>query len=436
MAIESKVHTLKNPLLFDELKQRAVIFQQTAEVELEEHLKTPRIVYCGIDPTADSLHVGHLLQLINLKRYQDAGHKPIVLLGGATALIGDPSFKAAERQLLTLEQVKYNTQKIALQVSHILKSDSQSFNNAEYVNNIDWLSKVSLIDLLRDVGKHFSVNAMIQKESVKQRLNREGDGISFTEFTYSVLQGMDFAHLNEQFDCTVQFGGSDQWGNIIAGVDYGRRKNRSQLYGVTLPLIVKPDGGKFGKTESGTVWLDPNRTSPYAFYQFWLNVSDAEVYKLLMKFSFLTVEAIQQLQHEDEKSQHKPQAQGVLAAEMTRLIHGDEGLDAAQRIAAALFKGDVSRLTRAECMQLGLDGLPRFELQVGQSLVDILIATQMASSKRAAREFITNGAVKLNSQASKDVEMLISNEHLLHDQFVIIQRGKKNHAILVAPDKS
>ena len=277
-----------NDLLTD-LQARGLIAQMTAEEELKSHIAGgSRTLYCGFDPTADSLHLGHLVPLLVLKRFQDAGHNPIALVGGATGLIGDPSFKAAERQLNTADVVASWAEKIRSQVSQFIKFDGVP-TPARVVNNLDWAGQMNVLDFLRDIGKHFSVNAMINKESVQQRLNREGSGISFTEFSYALLQGMDFSELNRAYDCTIQVGGSDQWGNIVGGIDLSRRQNQAQVFGMTVPLVTKADGTKFGKTESGAIWLDPTKTSQYAFYQFWMNTADADVYKFLKFFLFFFI---------------------------------------------------------------------------------------------------------------------------------------------------
>ena len=325
----------QNPLLKD-LQARQLIAQTTAVEELDAHLsEQPRVLYCGFDPTADSLHLGHLVPLLVLKRFQQFGHKPVALVGGATGLIGDPSFKAAERQLNTPDVVAGWVDRIKAQVSQFIDFDCGE-NSAVVANNLDWAGDMNVLDFLREVGKHFSVNAMINKESVQQRINREGSGISFTEFSYALLQGMDFAELNRRYDCTLQIGGSDQWGNIVGGIDLARRQNQARTFGLTVPLITKADGTKFGKTEGGAVWLDPKKTSQYAFYQFWMNTADADVYRFLQFFTFLPVEEIEAIKKADEEREGRPQAQQVLAREATRLVHGEEGLAAAERITAAL----------------------------------------------------------------------------------------------------
>ena len=323
-------------------KNRGLVFQVTGDGTFAEHLdRGSRAVYCGFDPTADSLHLGHLVPLLVLKRFQMAGHKPIALVGGATGLIGDPSFKAAERQLNTPDVVESWSEKIRDQVSRFIDFDCGE-NAAIVVNNLDWTAGMGVLDFLRDVGKHFSVNAMINKESVQQRLNRDGAGISFTEFSYALLQGMDFAQLNRDYNCTIQVGGSDQWGNILGGIELARRQNKSQTFGITVPLVTKTDGTKFGKTESGAIWLDPAKTSPYAFYQFWLNTADADVYKFMHYFTFLSVADIADIEQQDQQRDGRPQAQSILAREVTELIHGVEGLAGAQRITESLLVAQLS----------------------------------------------------------------------------------------------
>ncbi|GGK28823.1 MULTISPECIES: tyrosine--tRNA ligase [Aliivibrio] len=417
--------TATNELLQD-LKARGLIAQCTADEELAEHLSTDcRTLYCGFDPTADSLHIGSLVPLLVLKRFQQAGHKPLALVGGATGLIGDPSFKAAERQLNTNEVVGDWVNKIKAQVSAFVDFTEEK-NGAEVVNNLDWIGQINVIEFMRDVGKHFSVNAMIQKESVKQRIDREGSGISFTEFSYMLLQSYDFAALNKEKECTLQIGGSDQWGNITGGIDLTRRMNRNKVFGLTLPLVTKSDGTKFGKTESGTIWLDSSKTSPYAFYQFWLGTADADVYNFLRFFTFLTVEEIAAIEESDKSVQGRPEGQGILAREVTRLVHGEEGLASAERITKALFSGDLSSLTETDLAQLALDGLPSTELEASeQTIVEVLTQSELAKSNKMAREFIGNGAVSVNGEKVADTEAVLKKEDALFGKYSVIKRGKK-----------
>ncbi len=414
-----------------DLDSRALIAQRTAEEALNEHLQEPRTLYCGFDPTADSLHIGSLVPLLALRRFQLAGHKPIVLVGGATGLIGDPSFKAEERKLNTPDVVAGWVERLKAQTSAFVDFDSGSAA-AEVVNNLDWTAGISVLDFLRDTGKHFAVNAMIQKESVKQRLQREGEGISYTEFSYMILQSLDFAELYRQYGCTLQLGGSDQWGNITGGIDLCRRLHRAQAYGLTLPLVTKADGSKFGKTESGTVWLDPSKTSPYSFYQFWMNTADADVYKFLKYFSFRSVEEIDALEASDQAAQGRKQGQGVLASDVTSLVHGAQGLEAAQRISQALFEGNIAALGETDFEQLALDGLPCIALnEDSKPLLELLVDTGLAATPRGevtigqARKFITGNAVAVNGEKVGDIDAVLDRRSALFGRFHLLKRGKK-----------
>jgi len=420
--------------LFEDLQARGLVSQVAGEA-LQAHLAESRVLYCGFDPTADSLHIGSLVPLLTLKRFQMAGHKPIILMGGATGLIGDPSFKAEERKLNTPEVVAGWVQKLRAQVSRFVAFDS-SPQGAAVVNNLDWIGPLPVLDFLRDVGKHFSVNAMIHKESVKQRLDREGEGISFTEFTYMLLQSLDFAELNKRFHCTLQIGGSDQWGNITGGIDLTRRLNHQQVFGLTLPLVTKADGSKFGKTEAGTVWLDAHKTSPYAFYQFWINTADADVYKFLRYFTFLSIEKIAAIEAADALIEGRKSAQGILAAEVTRLVHGEEGLEAADRISGALFRNDYGALTTEDFVQLERDGLPTLAVSSPQeSVVELLVKSELARGNRQAREFIASGAVSVNGdiyQGAGSGDGLLADLRPLHRHYYVLRRGKKNFCLLVS----
>lgn len=412
--------------IVEELRNRGLIAQTAGEEELDSHLLTgSRAVYCGFDPTADSLHIGSLVPLLALKRFQLAGHKPVAVAGGATGMIGDPSFKSQERKLNTAEVTQAWTASIKKQLEQFIDFDCGD-NSALVVNNLEWTENLDIISFLRDIGKHFSVNAMIQKESVKQRIEREGEGISFTEFTYSILQSYDFAQLNSMFDCTVQIGGSDQWGNITAGIDLTRRMNQEQVYGLTLPLVTKADGGKFGKTEEGTIWLDPARTSCYAFYQFWINSADADVYKFLKYFTFLDVAEINAIEEKDKNAQGRPEAQGILAKEVTRLVHGEDGLIAAERISEALFSGEISAMTESDFEQLKLDGMPSSAVSDTRlSLVQALVDSELASSNKMAREFIGNGAVAVNGEKASDNAAELNWDSALFGKYFLLKRGKK-----------
>jgi tyrosyl-tRNA synthetase len=399
-------------------------------------LNEPQVLYCGFDPTADSLHIGSLVPLLTLKRFQQAGHTPIVLVGGATGLIGDPSFKSQERQLNTPEVVASWVSKIKAQTSQLINFSEDGTNAAAMANNLDWMSDFNILDFLRDVGKHFSINNMINKESVKQRINREGEGISFTEFAYMLLQSYDFAELYRRHHCVLQIGGSDQWGNIVGGVDLTRRMHGAHVYGLTLPLVTKADGTKFGKTESGTIWLDPKKTSPYAFYQFWLNAADADVYKFLKYFTFLSVDDIDKLERVDKDSGTKPEAQKVLAQEVTRLVHGDDGLKAAEVITRSLFDGSVGGLSITNLMQLEQDGLPSSELDASlladNSLTSLFVTSKLAKNSKQVKDALMRNAVLVNGAAvgwdmNMEVNKVFSIDNGLHEKWFVVRLGKKSY---------
>ena len=416
--------------LINELQQRGLIAQTTDAEALQQLLDQEQIsLYCGFDPTADSLHIGHLLPVLALRRFQLAGHKPIALVGGATGMIGDPSFKAVERSLNTPETVAGWVEKIRNQLTPFLSFDGE--NAAVMANNHDWFGGMGCLDFLRDIGKHFSVNAMMNKESVKQRLDRDDVGISFTEFAYSLLQAYDFTQLNSRHACKLQIGGSDQWGNITAGIDLTRRLNKDTVYGLTLPLVTKSDGTKFGKTEGGAVWLDAKKTSPYQFYQFWLKVADADVYKFLKYFTFLSVEEIDAIEAADQASGTKPEAQRILAEEMTRLIHGEAALEAAQRISASLFAEDQSNLTETDFEQLALDGLPAFEVSGELNIVQALVQSGLAKSNNEARGFVSQGAAVVNGAKVGSDAYVLADADKRFGKYTIVRRGKRNHALLV-----
>ncbi len=421
--------------LIQELTERGLINQVTAEQELINHLaEQKRTIYCGFDPTADSLHLGHLVPLLVLRRLQDAGHTPIALVGGATGLIGDPSFKASERKLNTTEVVQQWVDKIKRQVSQFLKFND-STNSALVVNNLDWTGNMSALDFLREVGKHFSVNAMINKESVQQRLQRDGNGISFTEFSYALLQGLDFAELNRLYDCSIQIGGSDQWGNIVGGIDLARRQNKAQTFGITVPLVTKADGTKFGKTESGAIWLDASKTSPYSFYQFWLNTADADTYKFLRYFTFLSVAEIEKIEQQDKTRTGKKEGQRILAEQVTELVHSKTALESAQRISQALFSGDLSTLSEQELEQLKQDGLPSTKLanlDLSQPLTSLLTEVGMCQAGREVKDALARNAVIINNQAKgTDDNMraaeIFTSQNALHQRFFLVKLGKKKH---------
>lgn len=411
--------------IIKELESRGLVSQMTSGDELRTVLAQSRTLYSGFDPTAESLHIGNLVPLLALRRFQLAGHKPIALVGGATGLIGDPSFKVTERQLNSGDVVERWVGRLNGQVSQFLDFDCGS-NSAVVVNNLDWVKGVGVLDFLRDVGKHFSVNAMIQKDSVKQRLEREGAGISYTEFSYMILQSFDFAELFHRHGCILQIGGSDQWGNITGGIDLARRMYRGQVYGLTIPLVTKADGQKFGKTETGTIWLDAKKTSPYSFYQFWLSAADADVYTYLRYFTFLSVEAIEAIEMADKAAQCRPQAQSILAKEVTQLVHGSVGLAASERISEALFSGEINSLSSEDFEQLRLDGLPSTLLRpAGQNIVETLVATGLATSNKMAREFIANGAVSVNGLRILSDDFNLDSAGSLYGKYAVLRRGKK-----------
>jgi tyrosyl-tRNA synthetase len=426
--------TVVDTHFLQELQDRGLIAQMTGGDAIVEHLNSgSRTLYCGFDPTADSLHIGHLVPLLMLRRFQLAGHRPIALVGGATGLIGDPSFKAQERKLNTADTVASWVEKLKGQISRFVSFDAGDIS-AEVVNNLDWVGNMDVLTFLRDIGKHFSVNNMINKESVKQRIEREGEGISFTEFTYMLLQSYDFAELYHRYNCTLQIGGSDQWGNITGGTDLTRRMHGGQVYGLTVPLITKADGTKFGKTEGGAVWLNPAKTSPYMFYQFWLGTADNDVYRFLRYFTFLSVDEIVRIEEKDKASGTKPEAQRILAEEMTRLIHGDEGLLAAQRITQALFSDELSQLSEADFLQLQQDGLPSSRV-LRSELVDIpmtqlLADVELASSGKQIKDALARNAVFINGIAkgaddNMNVAASFSREGAFFDRFYLVRVGKK-----------
>ncbi len=425
-----------DPGLLQDLQSRGLVSQTSGGDALNEYLASgSRTLYSGFDPTADSLHIGHLVPLLALKRFQRAGHKPIALVGGATGLVGDPSFKAQERKLNTPDVVAGWADKLKGQVSRFVDFDCGE-TSAEVVNNLDWVGQMSVLDFLRDVGKHFAVNNMIGKESVRQRIEREGEGISFTEFTYMLLQALDFAELYGRYNCSLQIGGSDQWGNITGGIDLTRRMHGGQVYGLTLPLVTKADGTKFGKTESGTIWLDPAKTSPYAFYQFWLATADADVYKFLRYFTFLSLADIEQIEKEDREREGRPEAQQVLAKEMTGLIHGDAGLEAAKRITQALFSHDLTSLGEADLEQLKLDGLPFSVLERGSlgndPLTQLLVDAGMAASGKQVKDALGRNAVVINgrehgAEDNLQVPACFAEDSALFGRFYVCRLGKKKY---------
>lgn len=410
--------------LLEDLKWRGLVYQQTDESGIEEILNKEQVtLYCGADPTADSLHIGHLLPFLTLRRFQEHGHRPLVLIGGGTGMIGDPSGKSEERKLQTEDQVEVNVQGISNQMHKIFEFGTEK--GAKLVNNKDWLGQISLIDFLRDYGKHVGVNYMLAKDSIQTRLEH---GISFTEFTYTILQAIDFGHLNKTFNCKIQVGGSDQWGNITSGIELMRRMyGQTEAYGLTIPLVVKSDGKKFGKTEGGAVWLDASKTSPYEFYQFWINTTDDDVIKFLKYFTFLEKEEIETLEKSLNEAPHLREAQKALAENVTRFIHGQAALDDAIRISKALFAGDLQSLSAMELKE-GFKDVPQVELNhETTNIVEAIVESGISSSKRQAREDVNNGAIYINGVRQQDVNYELTNEDKIEDEFTIIRRGKKKY---------
>lgn len=412
--------------ILDDLKNRGLVYQHTDEEALRKRLDTPITLYCGFDPTADSLHIGHLLPVLVLRRFQLAGHHPIALVGGATGLIGDPSGKLNERTLNANETVEDWSAKIKGQLSKFLDFDS-SENSAILVNNYDWLGSLNVIEFLRDIGKNFSVGTMLAKESVESRMSH---GLSFTEFSYMILQSYDFMKLNELYNCELQVGGRDQWGNITSGTDLIRRVSvgeDKQVHGLTVPLVTKSDGTKFGKTESGAIWLDAEKTSPYKFYQFWLNADDKDVVQYLKFFTFLSIEEIQALEEQVATQPEKRNAQRILAREMTELVHGREALERAEKISQALFTGGLEKLSGVE-VEEGFSDVPSTTISDQEvQLVDLLIQVGAVSSKRQARESIESGAIYINGVRHTDTSSTVAQLDKLDEKFLVIRRGKKNY---------
>jgi tyrosyl-tRNA synthetase len=382
------------------------------------------------------LHVGNLVPLLALRRFQLAGHRPVLLVGGATGMIGDPGGKTEERKLNAADVVAGFVQKIRIQASAFLDFDNK-VTGAVVVDNAEWTNNMTVIDFLRDVGKHFSVNAMIQKESVRRRIEDDSSGISYTEFSYMVLQAYDYVVLNKRFDCSLQIGGSDQWGNITAGMDLIRRMEGKQAYAMTFPLITKADGTKFGKSESGTIWLDSSKTSTYSFYQFWFNCADEDVMSYINTFTFFTPEQIKELAQAHVTDPGQRTAQRALAASVTELVHGQDGLATAERISAAVFSNSVSTLSEQDLGQLALDGLPCTRVTgSGGSLVELLVETGLAVTPRGeitlgqARKFIQGNAVSVNGEKVTDLDYHLDSNSAMFGKYHLLQRGKKNHVLV------
>lgn len=407
--------------LFEDLKWRGLLYQVTSD-DLEQKLNEDKLTfYLGADPTADSLHVGHLLAYLVAKRLMEHGHQPILVIGGGTGLIGDPSFKANERQLLTIEESLNNAEGIIKQVKRILP-------NAKIVNNYDWLAALNSIEFLRDIGKHFNVAYMMSKDSVKSRID---NGISFTEFSYQILQAWDFEYLFKNHGCQLQIGGQDQWGNITSGLELIRKLHTvdAKAYGFTFPLVTKSDGTKFGKTESGTLWLDKHRTSPYEFYQYWINTADGDIIQRLKQFTFLTKEVIDELEIEVKERPELRRAQRILAEELTRTVHGEEELRKALHVTEALFSGEIRDLDVEE-IEMGIAHLTSIDSETDLPLLEALIGLELVKSKREARELISSNAITVNGEKISDLDFIVKKSEAFGNKYSVIRKGKKKYGVI------
>ena len=421
----------------EELRWRGMIQDIMPGTE-EKLMEGPTAAYVGIDPTADSLHIGHMVSIMILKHFQNCGHKPYALVGGATGMIGDPSMKSAERNLLDEATLAHNVSCIRKQLGRFLDFASDAPNKAELVNNYDWMKNYSFLDFTRDIGKHITVNYMMAKDSVKKRLSQESrEGMSFTEFTYQLLQGYDFLYLYKNMGCTLQMGGSDQWGNITTGTELIRRMEGGEAYALTCPLITKADGGKFGKTEKGNIWLDPERTSPYQFYQFWLNVSDEDALRYIKIFTMLEKEEIDSLAAEHAQAPHLRILQKKLAEEVTVMVHGRQEYDKAVEASAMLFGNATSESLRALDEKTFLDvfgGVPTFDVSAEElpcGLLDLLaVKTAVFPSKGEARKMVQGGGVSINKEKVSDVDRQVGEDDILDGKYILVQKGKKNYFII------
>ncbi|HEL1614823.1 TPA: tyrosine--tRNA ligase [Streptococcus suis] len=414
--------------IFEELKARGLVFQTTDEEALVKALTEGQVsYYTGYDPTADSLHLGHLVAILTSRRLQLAGHKPYALVGGATGLIGDPSFKDAERSLQTKDTVDGWVTKIQGQLSRFLDFENGD-NKAEMVNNYDWFSDISFIDFLRDVGKYYTVNYMMSKDSVKKRIET---GISYTEFAYQIMQGYDFYELNDKHNVTLQIGGSDQWGNMTAGTELLRRKADKSGHVMTVPLITDSTGKKFGKSEGNAVWLDADKTSPYEMYQFWLNVMDDDAVRFLKIFTFLSLDEIAEIEKQFDATRHERLAQKILAKEVVTLVHGEEAYKQALNITEQLFAGNIKNLSAKELKQ-GLSNVPNYAVQAEDNLniVELLVTSGIVNSKRQAREDVQNGAIYVNGERVQDLDYTLSDSDKIDGELTVIRRGKKKYSVL------
>ncbi|MQS98093.1 tyrosine--tRNA ligase [Companilactobacillus halodurans] len=414
--------------ILEDFQWRGAINQCTDLEGLRKLLKNKKVsLYCGTDPTGDSLHIGHLIPFIMLKRFQLAGHHPYILIGGGTGFIGDPSGRKTERSLQTTSQVEHNEKALTSQMVKLFGTE-----NFDIVNNYDWLSKIDLLSFLRDYGKSFNVNTMLSKEAVASRLD---NGISFTEFSYQILQSIDFYHLLKEKDIQLQIGGADQWGNLANGVDLIHKKDsKAEAYGLTIPLMLKADGTKFGKTAGGAVWLDPKKTSPFEFYQFWFNQDDRDVVKYLKYFTFLSHDEINALEEKVTREPEKREAQKRLAQEVTSFVHGVKEMKEAEKISEVLFSGDIKQLSASEIKQ-AFDKVPSAHANnLLTNIVDLLVNTEIEPSKRQAREDVTNGAITINGERVTDVESMIDPKDGFDGKYIVARKGKKNYTLISVED--
>lgn len=415
--------------LIQDLKWRGLLYQVTNEENIEKLVENESVsLYCGTDPTADSLHIGHLVPFLVLKRFQQYGHRPVVLVGGGTGRVGDPSFKASERDLIREEDLNKNIAGIEAQLRRIFNFDSGKETDAILVNNYDWLKDISLISFLRDYGKHVGVNYLLAKDAIQSRLET---GISFTEFTYNIIQAIDFLHLRQTYNVKIQVGGSDQWGNIVSGIDLMRRIDGiTDAEGLTIPLVTKSDGSKFGKSEGGNIWLDAEKTSPYEFYQFWFNQNDEDVIHFLKVFTFLSKEEIEALEESVKTEPHLRKAQRALAEEMIKIIHDEAALEEALRITEALFSGNIKELSGKE-LKDAMKNAPQATLEnTEHPLVNLLVDAEISPSRRQAREDIKNGAIYINGEREQDVDYTVTSKDFLEGDLIVFRRGKKKYTVV------
>ncbi len=415
--------------LIQDLKWRGLLYQVTNEENIEKLVENETVsLYCGTDPTADSLHIGHLVPFLVLKRFQQYGHRPVVLVGGGTGRVGDPSFKASERDLISEDDLNKNIAGIEAQLRRIFNFDSGKETDAILVNNYDWLKDISLISFLRDYGKHVGVNYLLAKDAIQSRLET---GISFTEFTYNIIQAIDFLHLRQTYNVKIQVGGSDQWGNIVSGIDLMRRiEGITDAEGLTIPLVTKSDGSKFGKSEGGNIWLDAEKTSPYEFYQFWFNQNDEDVIHFLKVFTFLSKEEIEALEESVKTEPHLRKAQRALAEEMIKIIHDEAALEEALRITEALFSGNIKELSGKE-LKDAMKNAPQATVEnTEHPLVNLLVDAKISPSRRQAREDIKNGAIYINGEREQDVDYTVTSKDFLEGDLIVFRRGKKKYTVV------